>query len=131
MGDDPRFDKTHVGVVKCLDESDGSLIWQLVVPERVHGLPDSVHFGLQKFGVCSSPAVDGDRVFIVSSAGDIVCMDINGLADGNDGPFKDEARHAVPEGEEPIPLTSKDADILWVFGGGLVGLSLVARRRSS
>ena len=44
-----------------------------------------------------------------------MCLDMNGLADGNGGPFQDEARHAVPEGEEPVPLTGKDADILWIF----------------
>ncbi len=112
---DPRFGKTHVGVVKCFDESDGSLIWQLVIPKRVHGLPDSVHFGLQTCGVCSSPTVDGDRVFVVTSAGDIVCLDIHGLADGNDGPFQEEGQYMAGHGRPPIELTSLDADILWRF----------------
>ena len=38
-------------------------------------------------------AVQGDRVYVVSSAGDILCLDAAGLADGNDGPFLDEAQY--------------------------------------
>ena len=115
IDDDPRFNKTHVGVLKCLDESDGSLIWQLVIPKRVHGLPDSVYFTLQRCGVCSSPTVDGDRVFIVGTGGDILCLDVDGLANGNDGPFVDEAQYMAGYQKPPIPLDSHDADIVWRF----------------
>jgi len=37
--DDPRFGDEHPGVVKCLSEDTGELLWQLVVPLRKHGLP--------------------------------------------------------------------------------------------
>jgi outer membrane protein assembly factor BamB len=37
------------------------------------------------------------------------------MANGNQGPFLDEARHAVPQGEEPIEASDKDADIIWAF----------------
>lgn len=115
VDDDPRFDKSHAGVVKCLNEADGSLVWQLVVPDRTHGLPDSVHFGLQKFGVCSSTRVDRDRAYVVTSAGDIVCLDVNGLADGNDGPFQDEGQYMAGHGKPPLELSPQDADIVWRF----------------
>jgi outer membrane protein assembly factor BamB len=115
IGDDDRFPQKPAGVMKCLSESDGSLLWQLIIPNRVHGLPDSQHFGLQHFGVCSSAAIDGDRVYVVTSAADIVCLDIDGLADGNDGPFQSEAQYMAGHGKHAIELTDKDADILWRF----------------
>jgi outer membrane protein assembly factor BamB len=44
-----------------------------------------------------------------------MCLDINGLANGNDGPCKDEASLLAPADSEPITLGKTDADILWVF----------------
>lgn len=99
------------GVLLCLNEADGSLMWQLVVPK----LTTSVFWDWPRSGLCSPPSVEGDRVYVVSNRGEVMCLDLNGLADGNDGPFQDEARHATPEGETPIPLGDLDADILWLY----------------
>ena len=40
---------------------------------------------------------------------------MDGQADGNDGPFTDEARYMVGPGEPPVELTATDADIIWRF----------------
>lgn len=112
--DDPRFRRTKGGLVKCLDEATGKLLWQLVVPERGR-LHKAMHFSHQHLGVCSSPTVDGDRVYVVTCAGDIVCLDVQGQANGNDGPFRDEAQYMVGPDNPPIELKSTDADILWRF----------------
>ena len=112
---DPRHGRQHMGLMKCFDETTGALVWQLIVPERTHGLPDEKHFGLQHLGVCSSPTVEGDRVYVVSSAGEVLCLDIDGLADGNDGPFLDEGQYIAGHGKPPVELTDQDADILWRF----------------
>jgi outer membrane protein assembly factor BamB len=37
------------------------------------------------------------------------------MANGNDGPFKDEARLATPSDQDPEPLSELDADVLWLF----------------
>jgi outer membrane protein assembly factor BamB len=109
-----RFKPAKGGMVQCFDERTGELLWRLVVPMR-KDLPEGVWFTHQFLGVCSSPTVDGDRVYVITSAGDIVCLDVKGQADGNDGPFQEEASYMVPKGEPPIQLTDKDADILWRF----------------
>lgn len=109
----PR-DPRHAGdrsVLMCFDEKDGSFLWQLVVPK----LTTSRFWDWPKAGICSTATVEGDRVYIVSNRGEIMCLDMKGQADGNDGPYQDEARHAVPEGEEAVSLTEKDGDILWLF----------------
>ena len=41
-------------------------------------------------GLCSSPTIDGNRVYVVSNRGQVLCLDVNGQADGNEGPFVDE-----------------------------------------
>ncbi|MBN1591180.1 MAG: PQQ-binding-like beta-propeller repeat protein [Pirellulales bacterium] len=109
-----RFKRAKGGLVQCLDEATGTLLWQLVIPMRTN-VPDDVWFTHQRLGVCSSPAVDGDRAYVVTSAGDIVCLDVHGQANGNDGPFTGEATYMVPPGKDPIELTDKDADIIWRF----------------
>jgi outer membrane protein assembly factor BamB len=114
IDEDPRFDRVGGGMVKCFDEATGALLWQLLTPIRTN-LPKTAHFNHQKLGTCSSPTIEGDRVYVVSSAGEILCLDVHGQANGNDGPFVDEAKHMVPPGVAPINLGSHDADILWRF----------------
>lgn len=112
---DARVTKNHKGAVLCLSEATGEVLWKLVVPERTHGFPVDSHFVHQNMGVCSSPAVDGDRVYVVTSAADIVCLDVNGLSDGNDGPFTEEGQYLAGHNKPPLEVTEKDADIIWQF----------------
>jgi len=112
---DKRFGQTKGGMVQCLDEKTGRLIWRLITPNRPkERLPEGALYGQQHFGTCSSPAVVGKRVYVMTGACEIVCLDVNGLADGNDGPFKDEGRYMVGPGKPPIALEKTDADIIWV-----------------
>jgi outer membrane protein assembly factor BamB len=113
VADDPRFRRTRGGTVKCLDEATGNLLWQLVVPERP--MPKGILFGHQHLGVCSSPAVEGNRLYVVTSAAEVVCLDVQGQADGNQGPFVDETRYMSPVGEPPVTLQPKDGDIIWRY----------------
>lgn len=122
----PR-DPAHTGdrgILLCLDEKDGSLLWQLVVPKR----DDDKYFDWPETGISSSVTVEGDRVYIVTNRHQVLCLDAAGMANGNDGPFKDEAAQMVPHAAPPpgfLPILadakdapapgSKDADILWMF----------------
>ena len=107
---DPRH-KGDRGVLMCLDEKDGSLCWQLVVPK----LPNPLYMDWPRVGICSPATVEGNRVYIVSNRGEVMCLDLNGQANGNDGPYKDEGRHMTPPGVEPLEVTKTDADIIWLF----------------
>ena len=116
LGGDERFHRTRGGMVWCLEEATGRMLWRLVVPERsADRLPAGAHYGQQYNGTCSSAAVAGKRGFVMTSACEVVCLDVNGQADGNDGPFKDEARYMAGEGRPPVALGPRDADILWVY----------------
>ncbi|MCH7592791.1 MAG: PQQ-binding-like beta-propeller repeat protein [Planctomycetes bacterium] len=89
------------GVMVCLDEKTGKFLWQATHDKlptgRVNDWPEQ--------GICSSPWVDGDRIYYVSNRCEIVCADANGFLDGeNDGPFKDEKYR-----------DKQDADIIWVL----------------
>ena len=45
-------------------------------------------------GICSTATIEDDRVYIVSNRGEVLCLDMAGMANGNDGPFVDE-RHLL------------------------------------
>ena len=67
------------------------------------------------YRVCSSPAVEGDRVYVVTNRCEVVCLDIHGLSNGNDGPYKDEAEYIKPKGLQDPLDKNLDADILWIM----------------
>ena len=114
LSGDSRLKRTRGGMVKCFDEATGKLLWELATPLRSR-LPKDAHFGHQHLGVCSSPTIDEGRAYVVGSAGDILCLDVDGLADGNDGPFRSEGEYMVGEDESPVELTETDGDIIWRF----------------
>ncbi|RYD60631.1 MAG: pyrrolo-quinoline quinone [Verrucomicrobiaceae bacterium] len=123
----PR-DPKHIGdrgVLLCLNEADGKLLWQLVTPKR----DEDQYFDWPKSGISSPATVEGERVYIVSNRGEVLCLDAKGLANGNDGLFKEEAEYMTRQAAapptfapEPIPAGTPliepgptDADILWRF----------------
>jgi outer membrane protein assembly factor BamB len=112
LSGDERLKRTRGGLVQCFDESTGKLLWRLAVPQRTK-LPPGLLYTHQHLGVCSSPTVEGDRVYVVTCAAEVLCLDVNGLADGNDGPFVDEAQYIAGSDAPAVPLEDADADIIW------------------
>jgi outer membrane protein assembly factor BamB len=97
-----RYPPDHdLGVLLCFDIKDGKFLWQhsseKMPTGRVHDWP------LQ--GVCSTPLVEGNRLWFVTNRGEVRCLDTEGFYDGkNDGPFKSEDNEHKDE-----------ADVVWVF----------------
>ncbi len=99
------------GVLMCFDEQNGDFLWQLNVPKMT-----KVKWADWRLvGITSNPAVEGDRAWLVSNRGEVMCLDMKGMVDGNDGPFTDEGRLMAGEDNPPVAPTEKDADILWIF----------------
>jgi outer membrane protein assembly factor BamB len=122
--ENPR-DPRHIGdrsILLCLDEKTGNLLWQLVVPKLASGKVND----WESLGLLSSSTIEGNRLYVVSSRCETLCLDVNGMANGNDGPFKDEATYVVKDvildrgkpTERPAPPIEpgpKDADIIWRY----------------
>lgn len=108
----PR-DPNHVGdrgVLQCLDEATGTFIWQLVVPKLGTGKVSDWEY----LGICSSPAIEGDQVYVVTNRAEVVCLDAKGFADGNDGPFTGELKYVQVDGK-PESIGPSDGDIIWTY----------------
>ena len=89
------------GVVMAFSAADGSFLWQAIHDKLASG--GESDWPLQ--GVCSTPWVEGDRLYYVSNRGELVAADTEGFRDGeNDGPYTDELRRGPA-----------DADLVWVL----------------
>ncbi|MFQ5732852.1 MAG: PQQ-binding-like beta-propeller repeat protein [Planctomycetaceae bacterium] len=99
-----------LGCLLCFDEKTGKFLWQhsttKIPAGRVNDWPEQ--------GICCAPYVDGDRLWYVTSRGEVVCLDTQGFYDGlqNDGPFKTEpVKPRNAKDKEGL----KEADIVWKF----------------
>ncbi|MBI1791915.1 MAG: PQQ-binding-like beta-propeller repeat protein [Acidobacteria bacterium] len=89
------------GVLMAFRESDGEFMWQHTNEKLAAGRVNDWPYQ----GVCSSPLVEGDRLYYVTNRCELVCLDIKGFRDGkNDGPYTEEKF-----------TSEKDADIIWKF----------------
>jgi outer membrane protein assembly factor BamB len=85
------------GIIMCFDENTGKFLWQAVHDKlpagRVHDWP--------KEGICSSPYVEGDRLYYVSNRCEVICADVNGYQKGKNQPT------------HPTYTSPTDAGIIW------------------
>jgi len=107
---DLRF-KDDKSVLYALRESDGALLWQLTVPKLASGKVNDWEY----LGLLSSPCVEGDRVYVVTSRCEVLCLDLHGQANGNQGPFTEEGQYMVGPGKPKVEVLPTDADILWKY----------------
>jgi outer membrane protein assembly factor BamB len=96
-----RYPKTvDLGVLLCFQESDGLLLWQhsseKLESGKKHDWPDQ--------GICSTPLVDGDRLWYVTNRGEVVCLDADGFHDGTNDGDKTEPNE-----------DSQEADVVWTY----------------
>ena len=96
----PKLTKDR-GVVMAFDEKTGEFLWQMTHEK----LPESKLHDWPLQGVCSTPAIEGDRLYYISNRAQMVALDTEGFRDGeNDGPFQDEAE-----------TSDIDGDIVWIY----------------
>ena len=98
------------GVVMCFDEATGEFLWQLVVPKLGAGKVSDWEF----LGMCSSATIEGDRAYVVTNRCEIVCIDMAGLANGNQG-VQDESKYYAEPGKPEVKLGDTDADVIWRY----------------
>ncbi len=107
---DKRF-QDDKSILLALKESDGSLLWQLTVPKLASGKVNDWEY----LGILSSPCVEGDRVYVVTSRCEVLCLDLHGQSNGNQGPFMDEGEYMVGKGKPKAEILPTDADIIWRY----------------
>ncbi len=96
-----RYPSQHdLGVLLCFDEQDGTFLWQ----HSSEKLPTGAVHDWPQQGICCAPLVDGERLWYVTSRGEVVCLDTKGFHDGEN------------DGDTSEPNDNKDeADVIWSF----------------
>lgn len=87
------------GILMCFEEKTGKFLWQAVHDK----LPSGLVHDWPKEGICSTPLVEGDRVYYVSNRCTVVCADVEGFANGNQGIQTEKYKDPT------------DADIIWEY----------------
>lgn len=87
------------GVLMCFRARDGKFLWQAVHDKLASGQVND----WPREGIASTPTIEGTRVYYVSNRAEIVCVDLLGLANGNQG-FQDEKY-----------TKETDGDVIWSF----------------
>lgn len=111
----PRYPYDHdLGVLLAFDVRDGKFLWQHSSEKLGTG---RVH-DWQLQGICSAVLVEGDRLWFVTSRGEVRCLDTEGFYDGeNDGEVQNEEDLAKAQAEragKPYDMR-QEADVVWVF----------------
>ncbi len=95
----PKLDKDR-GVVMAFDAKTGEFLWQMTHEKLTAGRVND--WPLQ--GVCSTPFVEGNRLYYTSNRATLVSLDTEGFRDGkNDG---------VQGEKDKSPI---DADVVWEY----------------
>jgi outer membrane protein assembly factor BamB len=94
---DGKTEPIDKSVLMCFDEATGKLLWQHVNDK----LPSGQVNDWEHEGICSTPTVEGNRVYYVTNRCEVVCLDANGFADGNQGVTDEKYKDPT------------DADVIW------------------
>jgi outer membrane protein assembly factor BamB len=106
---DKNGEPVDKGILMCFDAQTGKFLWQAVHDK----LPSGQVNDWPKEGLCSTPVVEGDRVYYVSNRCTVVCADLQGMANGLQGR---PLRGIDPKTGKQIDYDSPtDADILWEY----------------
>ena len=62
------------GIIACLDEQSGAILWQWRGGPAAHG-----------FGICSTPVVKEDRLYVVNQGCVVMCLDVHGQPNDSGG----------------------------------------------
>src|SRR6266404_983454 len=59
------------GILMCFDQRTGHFLWQVIVPKRT----EDHYFDWPQSGIASPATVEGDRVYLVSNRGEVLCLE--------------------------------------------------------
>lgn len=98
-------------ILLALEETTGAFIWQLVIPKLEAGKVSD----WEGLGLLSSPTVESNRIYLVTTRCEVMCITTEGLRAGNTGPFTQEGQYFAGPGRPPVTPGERDADIVWVY----------------
>ena len=96
MGEVEPVDK---GILMCFEEKTDKFLSQAVFDKLEAGIVNDY----KRMGICATPTLEGDKIYFVTNRCTVVCADVNGFADGNQGIQTEKYKSPT------------DADIIWEY----------------
>jgi outer membrane protein assembly factor BamB len=87
------------GILMCFQESDGKFLWQAIHDKLPAGRVNDWPWE----GICSSPVIEGDRIYYVCNRCEVICASLDGYQKG-----KNEPTH-------PTYAGPTDAGVIWRY----------------
>jgi outer membrane protein assembly factor BamB len=87
------------GILMCFEESDGKFLWQAIHDKLPAGRVNDWPWE----GICSSPVIEGDRIYYVDNRAEVVCASLDGFQQGKNQPT------------HPAYTGPTDAGVIWRF----------------
>ncbi|MCF7732531.1 MAG: PQQ-binding-like beta-propeller repeat protein [Akkermansiaceae bacterium] len=99
------------GAVIGLEEATGRALWKLTIPRLVTEWKD-FNYDDMSLGICSTPTVAEQRLYVVSNRDEMLCLDLAGRLHGAE---PDVTRLIAGSEQPPMTLDSKTVGIAWRF----------------
>ena len=124
-GKDEPVDK---GVVLCFEEATGRFLWQSVHDKLASGQVND----WPREGICSTPFVEGNRLYYVSNRCEVVCATTEGLAAGNEGVKDEEYKGKQSEWltKYKAKFNNQEPDVYAIYGYEAMKAALAALQKA-
>jgi outer membrane protein assembly factor BamB len=87
------------GILMCFEESDGKFLWQAIHDKLPAGRVNDWPWE----GICSSPVIEGDRIYYVDNRCEVICASLDGYQQGKNQPT------------HPAYTGPTDAGVIWRY----------------
>lgn len=87
------------GILMCFQESDGKFLWQAIHDKLPAGRVNDWPWE----GICSSPVIEGDRIYYVCNRCEVICASLDGYQKGKNQPT------------HPTYTGPTDAGVIWRY----------------
>ena len=104
-------DREAGGSIVALDEPTGRPLWHLNIPRMLTEWKDFNYDDLS-LGVCSTPALNDHRLYVVTNRDEMLCLDPDGLTHTAE---PDVARLIAGSQQPPMTTDSSAVGIVWRF----------------
>ena len=104
-------DRAQGGALMGLEEATGRELWRLTIPRMLTEWKDFNYDDLS-LGVCSTPAVADQRLYVVTNRDEVLCLDLTGQTHTAE---PDVSRLIAGSDQPPMTTDSNAVGIVWRF----------------
>ena len=107
-------DGKKAGLITALDEATGRILWQFDIPKFITKLTN-YNYDILDLGVCSTPTIDGDRLYFVSNRDEVYCLNTSGSNTPENATLTNITWSTEGSAQLPPRFLTEAGGFQWVF----------------